>query len=67
MTLRLTPAQSLTYDQGSWEGWRLEETLIEDLERQGITEDCVIETDTGAILFTITRGTPHDVLWITNA
>jgi len=56
MTIILTPEQSALYDEGGWSSWRVEETLIEDLDRQGITEPVVVTLDTGEILFAVSKG-----------
>jgi len=56
MTITLAPAQSALYEEGGWSAWRIEETVIEDLDRQNITEPVVVPLDTGEILFAVTMG-----------
>ena len=56
MTIILTPEHSALYDEGGWSSWRVEETLSEDLDRQGITEPVVVTLDTGEILFAVSKG-----------
>ena len=56
MTITLTPEQSMLYEEGGYASWRIEETVIEDLDRQGITESVVVTLDTGEILFAVTMG-----------
>ena len=56
MTIRLTAEQSMLYEQGGFSSWRVEETIIEDLERANITEDVVVTLDDGQVLFIVTKG-----------
>ena len=56
MTIILTPEQSQLYEEGGWSSYRIEETIIEDLERLNITAPVVVTLDTGEILFAISKG-----------
>jgi hypothetical protein len=56
MTIILTPEQSACYEEGGWSSYRIEETIIEDLDRQNITESVVVTLDTGEILFAVSKG-----------
>jgi hypothetical protein len=53
--LRSPPEQSQRWEEGGWSGWRVEEDIIEALDRQGITVPVVVELDTGAVA--------EDVCW----
>jgi hypothetical protein len=55
LRLTLTPEQSQRWEEGGWSGWRVEEDIIEALDRQGITVPVVVELDTGAVA--------EDVCW----
>jgi hypothetical protein len=54
MHLTLTPEQSQIWEEGGFSSWRVEEDVIELLDRQGITEQCVVTLDDGSIAFAIT-------------
>ena len=56
MTITLTSEQSALYEEGGWAAWRIEETVIEDLDRQNITEPVVVTLDDGSVAFAITAG-----------
>ena len=56
MTITLTPEQSALYEEGGWSSFRLEETILEDLDRQHITEPVVVTLDDGSILFAVAKG-----------
>jgi hypothetical protein len=56
MTIILTPEQSALYEEGGWTAFRIEETIVEDLIQQSITEPCLVTLDTGEILFAISAG-----------
>jgi len=56
MTITLTPEQSALYEEGGWSSFRLEETILEDLDRQHITEPVVVTLDNGSILFAVAKG-----------
>ena len=52
MTYRLSQEQTDLYEEGGWSSWRIEEDVIEDLDRQGITAAvAVIQYDGAAVLF----------------
>lgn len=55
MELILTPEQSMQYEEGGWAQWRLEETLVEDLERANITEPVTVHLDNGHFCFAIDK------------
>ena len=42
LTIILTPEQSALYEEGGFSSWRIEETIIEDLGRDNVTEDDLI-------------------------
>lgn len=54
MTLHLTTEQSHRWLEGSWSAFELEETILEDLERQRIHEPVVIMLASGGVAFGIT-------------
>ena len=56
MTITLTPEQSALYEEGGWSSFCLEETILEDLDRQHITEPVVVTLDDGSILFAVAKG-----------
>jgi|RhiMethySRZTD1v2_1073278.scaffolds.fasta_scaffold236769_5 hypothetical protein len=58
MTIRLTPEQSALYEdkENPWASYRIEEDIIELLDRQNITEQVVVTLDTGAIVFAVYKG-----------
>ena len=56
MTITLTPEQSALYEEGGFSSWRIEEDIIELLDREGITEQVVVALDDGSIAFAITAG-----------
>jgi len=56
MTIILTPEQSALYEEGGWSSYRIEETILEDLDRQNITEPVIVTLDDGQILFAVSKG-----------
>jgi len=54
MRLWLTPQQSTDWLAGQWQAWEVEETILEDVERQHITEPVIVLTDGGLPAFAIT-------------
>jgi hypothetical protein len=56
MTIILTPEQSTLYEEGGFAAWRVEEDIIEDLDRHHITDTVVVTLDTGEILFAVSKG-----------
>jgi hypothetical protein len=56
MTVILTPEQSTLWLAGNWEAYEVEETILEDLDRQHVTEPvAVILADHSAVAFYITK------------
>ena len=51
MTLTLSPEQSKQWDEGGWLSLELQETILEDIERQGITEVVAVVLATGVVAF----------------
>jgi hypothetical protein len=57
MTIRLTPEQEAQYDAGSWEEWRLLETINEELDRQRVTSPvAIVAADGVTVLCWLTEG-----------
>jgi hypothetical protein len=56
MTITLTPEQSALYEEGGFSSWRIEEDIVELLDREGITEQVIVALDDGSIAFAITAG-----------
>ena len=55
MTYILTEDQSIAYLDGSWEAFRVEEDVLEDLDRQGVAEPvAVVLSDRSAVAFYVT-------------
>ena len=55
MTIVLSPEDSAKWDQGGWLTLGLQETILEDLERQHITEAVAVVDATGVgVLFWVT-------------
>jgi hypothetical protein len=56
MTIRLTDEQSILYLDGGWEAYRVEEDILDHLDRLGITEPvAVILSDGSAVCFYVTK------------
>jgi hypothetical protein len=51
MTIILTPQQSQQWDAGGWLSLEIQETVLEDIERQGITEVVAVVLSTGVVAF----------------
>ena len=56
MTRKLTPEESALYSHGGWDAFLLEETILEDLDRAGITEEVIVLDLDLQVLFGITEG-----------
>jgi len=54
MTIILSHAQSQEWDQGGWLSLEIQEDLVEDIQRQHITEEVVVQTETGVLCFALT-------------
>ncbi|HEY5865108.1 MAG TPA: hypothetical protein VI542_06080 [Candidatus Tectomicrobia bacterium] len=54
MTLTLSLEQSRQWDQGGWLSLELQETMLEDIERQHITEPVAVLLHDGRAAFAIT-------------
>jgi hypothetical protein len=55
MTIRLTDEQSILYLDGGWAAYEVEETVLEDLDRRGVTEPvAVVLSDGSAVCFYVT-------------
>jgi len=56
MTIILTEDQSILYLEGGWDAYRIEEDVLDDLDRQHITEPvAVILADHSAVAFYVTN------------
>jgi hypothetical protein len=51
MTIILSPAQSQQWEEGGWLSLEIQETVLEDIERQGITEVVAVVLTTGVVAF----------------
>jgi hypothetical protein len=51
MTITLSPAQSQQWEEGGWLSLEIQETVLEDIERQGITEVVAVVLTTGVVAF----------------
>jgi len=56
VTIRLSVHDSAAWESGGWLSLEIQESIIEDLDRQNITESVVVTLDTGEVLFAITQG-----------
>jgi hypothetical protein len=56
MTIILSDEQSLLYLEGGWDAYRIEEDVLDDLTRQGVTEPvAVVLSDHSAVAFYVTK------------
>ena len=56
MTITLTDEQSILYLEGGWDAYRIEEDILDHLDRQHITEPvAVILCDGSAVAFYVTK------------
>ena len=51
VTMTLTPEQSKQWDEGGWLSLEIQETVLEDIERQGITDVVAVVLSTGVVAF----------------
>ena len=51
MTITLTPEQSQQWDEGGWLSLEIQETILEDIEQQGITDVVAAVLATGVVAF----------------
>jgi hypothetical protein len=56
MTLTLSPDQSTRWNEGGWLSYEVEETILEDLDRQHVRELVVVLLDDGRTAFAVTAG-----------
>jgi hypothetical protein len=56
MTRKLTHTESELYHRGGWDALLLEETILEDTDRAGITEPLIVLDLDLEVLFGITEG-----------
>jgi hypothetical protein len=56
MTIILTDEQSILYLEGGWDAYRVEEDVLEHLDRQGVTDPvAVVLSDGSAVAFYVTK------------
>ena len=55
MTIRLTEEQSILYLDGGWDAYRVEEDILDYLEKVGVREPvAVVLSDASAVCFYVT-------------
>jgi hypothetical protein len=60
MMYQLSSQQSAQWIEGNWLAYEIEETVLEDLDRAGISEPVVVTLDTGVVAFAVTaKGVDH--------
>jgi hypothetical protein len=55
MEYQLTPEQSQLWEEGGWSAYRIEEDILEAIERHHIHEAVVVMLNSGAVAFGITQ------------
>ena len=55
MTYWLSQAQTELYEEGGWAAWRVEEDVLEDLDRQHVQEPTVVVLADGIVAFWVTK------------
>ena len=53
MTIRLSAHDSAAWESGGWLSLEIQESIIEDLDRQNIPESVVVTLDTGEEIATL--------------
>ena len=56
MTLHLTAEQSTRWNEGGWLSLEIEETILEDLDRQRVREVVVVLLADGRTAFAVSAG-----------
>jgi hypothetical protein len=55
MTITLTPEDSARWEQGGWLSLEIQETILEDIERQHIQEPVAVVLADGTVAFWVTE------------
>ena len=56
MTIILSPEETARWEEGGWLSLEIQETVLEDIERQHITEPVVMTLANGTVAFGVTGG-----------
>jgi hypothetical protein len=56
MTIRLTDEQSIAYLDGGWEAYRVEEEILDYIDRKGVTEPVAVLLSDGIVGFYVADG-----------